>query len=90
MTEISTAVEAMLADQLRRRVDTVIARLGDLTARVEHRRDDIALTGGPGRPLYANVAADIIHEINTTLMNLNLGGLVTAAADADVARTKGE
>jgi hypothetical protein len=90
MPEIPPTVEAMCADMLRSRVDTVIARLADLAATVERRRDEIALTGGPGRQHYANVAADIVHDVNTTLMNLNLGGLVTAAADADVARTKGE
>lgn len=83
-------VEQYAAQELRRQVEGVAARLADLTARVSSYAEAVELTGDLGRPYYANVARDVVHEVNTTLMNLNLGGLSTTAATADIARAKGE
>lgn len=83
-------VESVAAGHLRIRVEDVAARLAGLAETVKHCADDIALTGGPGRPNYATTVAVVVHEVNTALMNLNLRSLVTAAATADIARAKGE
>lgn len=86
-----TTVEGYAAQSLHRRVLSIADRLDDLAATVRRAADGIALTGtSPGHTQYAQVTQRVVHEVITTLANLQLGSLSTTAAEADIARTKGE
>lgn len=87
---IPTTVEAYNARNLRNAVDRVADRLERLARDVRRYGDDVERVGQPGRATYGQIPGNITHEIMTALMNLNLGSLSTHAAEADVARTKGE
>jgi len=46
--------------------------------------------GQPGRPTYSEVAGDALHAFASWHMNAHLEQITMAAADADIARAKGE
>lgn len=79
-----------LHERYRHTLATVVHRLRDTADRVERR-------GQPGLNLrdlrtdHTWAAGEVVDTVNAMLGNLQLGGLVTAARDADVAlRTGGE
>lgn len=79
-------VEEFHADQLRRRIEKVAARLRDLAEDVER---EVRNTVNP-RSSYAWAAHNVTNEIMGALMNMQLGALALDAAEADKARAKGE
>lgn len=78
--------EEIHADQLRKRVLKVAANL-------RHLADDVEREArGTDKPQssYAWVANNVTNEIMGALMNMQLGALSVDAAEADIARAKGE
>ncbi|MEV0214343.1 hypothetical protein [Micromonospora sp. NPDC050695] len=85
-----TTVEAYAADELRRHVLRVADRLAELAVTVRRSALDLDRADDAARVRYAGVAHRVQHEVITAVMNLHMGSLITAAAEADVARAKGE
>ncbi|WP_328344724.1 hypothetical protein [Micromonospora sp. NBC_00421] len=91
MTGQPATVEQYAADHLTRQLHNTAASLTDLADTIRRLADDVPrVDGSPGRPHYAGIVGQAVNEINTTLMNLNLGSLANRAAEADTARVKGE
>lgn len=91
MTDQPTTVEAWAARNLERQIRDTAARVDDMAETLRRYADDVArVDGTPGRPDYATVVARVVNEVATTVMNLSLGSLSTAAVTADTARVKGE
>lgn len=83
-------VEAYASMNLRRRIEQIAAELRKLA-------DDVSVAGGyldrvgePGVSSYAYVAADVQNSVVGRLPNLSLDNLTMLAAEADVARARGE
>lgn len=89
-TERPTTVEGLAARQLRRRVERVAADLERLAEEVRRATSGIDRIGNPGRRQYAQVASDVQHAVMNAMPNLGLDALTHDAADADIARAKGE
>lgn len=86
--KLPPSVEQYAAGHLRDRIQGVAARLRDLAERVDRFADDVSRVGGPGRSSYANVAAEVQHEVLWGLANLSLDGLTQAAETPDLARAR--
>lgn len=84
-------VEHFAAQHLTRRILVAADRVDDLAETIRRYADDVAkVDGSAGRPDYATVAARVVNDVGTALMNLSLGSLSTEAIVADTARIKGE
>lgn len=71
-------------------IDSIAVGLRTLAERVERLRVDVPMVGGPGRATYAQIAAQVVHEITWGVANLHIERPIGEAAAADVARAKGE
>ncbi len=70
-------------------IEAIAARLHALADDVARKAADVPLVGGPGRPNYGKVAADVVQEITWGVANLHMERPTTEAAAADIARAKG-
>lgn len=71
-----------MAQQLRTTAEGLAATLEDLAARVRQQAAD--LDQPTDRVAYASRAGRIVSDIHNGLANLNVSGLIQAAANADV------
>lgn len=64
--------------------------LRDLADRIECDGEREIAQAEQGKGTYARVACEMVHEITWGVANLHLDTLISTAADADIARAKGE
>lgn len=80
--------EEYMAGEVRRQINRAADQFADIAERI--RRHAILAApetvGKPGRKTYASIVSDVLREIRNGQGNLDLGQLVTAASDADIAR----
>lgn len=75
---------------MKRRLADMSVRLRDLADTMDQHAHRLDRVGSPGIPTYAGVVGNVMHALLWGVANLNADGLVGPAADADIARTKGE
>lgn len=83
-------LEQYTAAQLRRKIGDVARDLRGLATEVDRIAADVDRVGGPGMERYANLATRLVSRLHNTLPNLALSQVIDHAAQADVARAKGE
>lgn len=81
--------EQMYAQFLGQTITGIAAKLRRMADSVEHQGQQVARVGGPGRPGYASLAAEVQHDLLWGFVNLHLDRLVQEAGDADIARKTG-
>jgi len=84
------SVEQMSADMLERFVAARVRRMKDAAERMEAEAAYNLKAARDGRLAYATVAAEMTNSLTSLAMNMDLGGLVVTASDADKARAAGE
>jgi hypothetical protein len=89
-TKRPETVEGFHAEQLRRDIERIVARLEQLAVEVQLATRGIDKMGKPGWGNYARVASNVHHTLAWGFANLNADSVITDAADADIARAKGE
>jgi hypothetical protein len=82
--------EEFNARWLAQAIEKRASRLRDLADRLDRCAEDVSRIGNPGYATYAADAAEVQNEVAWGVANLHLEQLTTTAADADVARIKGE
>lgn len=83
-------LEQYVAAQLQRKIGDVAQDLHGLAEEVERMAADVDRIGGPGMDRYAYIAGRLVSRLHNALPNLALGQVIDHAAQADVARAKGE
>lgn len=89
-TPEATTVERMTTAMIQRRLTDITRRLRDMADEVERAQSRLNRVPAPGVPTYATVVSNVQHSVLWGLANLSIDGLTTLAAEADVAREKGE
>lgn len=77
------------ADRLGRAIDQLATQLRSIADEVERTKTGISRLGRAGRTSYGTVAGDAQREIMQRLGQLRFDVMIEAAAEADIARTKG-
>lgn len=85
-----TTAEEYAAQRMRQRMASIAADLEALADTVRREGPETRLVGGPGRETYGGIAARVQREVMNALPNLGLDALATIAAQADIARARGE
>ncbi|MFY1595530.1 hypothetical protein [Micromonospora sp. WMMD737] len=82
--------EEYAAQRMRQRIESIARDLIDLADTVRRQGPETMLVGGPGRESYGDIASRVQREVMNALPNLGLDALTGIAANADIARAKGE
>lgn len=87
-----TVEQFVVKQRLRPGLGRIAADLRRLADEIEGMQGDLGRVGvGPsGRPTYGHVVARVQSRLHNTVAVLGLDGLTGDAAEADVARAKGE
>jgi hypothetical protein len=88
-TKRPETVEEMAAQHLARKIRAMADDLRRTAAQLDNIAVDAERPGGLPNP-YQFAAGRVTSEISNMLPNLGLSGLISYAADADVARVRGE
>lgn len=86
-------LESLRADILSGRIESAANRLAATADRLRRIAGDVRGQAGKKSPLafpYGFHASEAIGEVINTLPNINLGGLASAASEADASRIAGE
>jgi hypothetical protein len=83
-------VEQFEVQSLHRYFARAATMLRELAEEIERTERGLDRIGQPGYNSYSQIAADVQHAVATWHMNAHLEQIPLAAADADMARVKGE
>jgi len=84
------SLEQLHARQLREAAQSAAGQLRRLADEVEREAGKVERVGQPGIATYGAVAEAVLHAVLWGVPNLRVDHLASHAADADIARAKGE
>jgi hypothetical protein len=84
------AQEVRNVERLEKVIDQLAMQLRSIADEVERTKSALDRVGKPSRPTYGSVVGDVQREILSRIGQLRFDLLIETAAEADVARAKGE